>query len=711
MIHGRSLDYASVSPADSQGALGKGPVSNRDVSAGSGVVHQWVSGALYVLPWLVPALMSLYIKRYIMTEERGFVFAARYFGRTPIEHVGQGPDWEYYPLTYLEKLSFFRMDIFVGFLLVPLALIALVRYLPCRWRFPTVALLSMSVSGALYAQLRSLEEIGRYMSFRMLWTALSWGWNEPRANASYLKGKALLVLLAGVFFIAGVLWLGTRRRTGLARNPTPEQRWRIPGSIAVSCLLFVLALSWLPRVRPTWYHTSVVLGALSAFWHEGDAETKEFAGLGVPELLSRYRELTHAPLPQRNLRYWGKAKGSNVLFVVLETAPARFLPAEDKLDDFPNLRRLWSKSFVGMRHYTTYPHTHEAFFSLFSSWYPSGLMKSFERQHPDMVVPGIMHTLSSLGYHTATYAPATWTGWVGGGELDPEMYRELGFQREVFPDSASLSSLASGEDPLGWKAMRVARDVAALNLMKQDLERWLTKGDKFAAVFLPQIGHAPWPDDPQNAEEKDIAKRGRAILARQDAWLGELLQLLERHQQLEKTLIVVVGDHGIRMRYEDPSSAVGTTIDEYAFQVPLTIYAPQALDNTEMISWATSHIDVAPTLLDLLGIEQGREFEQGTAIWNPDLVKRTTYFFALHTLGADGYYSNGRFFMWSHNSDLVANNASMHFNPSDFVPRDSLTHLEVSRSIARMVGLQQVWATQFGQKESLRKHLYGGPAH
>ncbi len=695
MIQSRLLDYGRASPADSQGVHRR--LSKRGASAGNGVLDQCVSATVYVIPWIVPALLSLDIKRYVMTEERGFVFAARYFGRIPIERPGQGL---VFPLTHMEKLSFFRMDILVGLLLVPLVLAALVRYLPCRWRFPTIAFLSLGVSTALYAQLRALGEIGRYMTFRMLWTALSWGWHEPSANAGYLKGKAvLLVLLAGVFFIGSVLWLGMRRHTELARSA--EQRWRIPGSTALSCLLLVSALSWLPRVPRTSYHASALLGALNAFWLEGDVETKEFAGLSVPGLLSRYRELTHAPLSQKDPRYWGKAKGCNVLFIVLETAPASFLPAEDKLDDFPNLRRLRSKSFVGKRHYTTYPHTHEAFFSLFSSWYPSGLMKSFERQHPDMAVPGIMHTLSSLGYHTATYAPATW-----GGELDPEMFRELGFQQEVYPDSGSLSSLASGYDLSDWKGTRVGRDVAGLNLMKLDLERWLTKGDKFAAVFLPQIGHAPWPDAPQSGDENNIPKRGRAILARQDAWLGELLQLLERHRQLQQTLIVIVGDHGIRMRYEDPSSGVGTTIDDYGFHVPLTIYAPQALDNTEMISWATSHIDVAPTLLDLLGIEQGRDFEQGTAIWNPDLVKRTTYFFALHTLGADGYYSNGRFFMWSHNSDLVATNVRMHFDPSDFVLRDSPTYLEVTRSIARMVGLQQVWATQFGQKESLRKHLY-----
>jgi hypothetical protein len=329
-------------------------------------------------------------------------------------------------------------------------------------------------------------------------------------------------------------------------------------------------------------------------------------------------------------------------------------------------------------------------------------MKNFETQHPgDLVVPGIMRTLSSLGYHTAIYSPLNWTG-----ESDPDMFRELGFQQQTYPPL-----LASGEDPSDWKAVRIRRDLGALNVMKQDLEQWLTKGDRFATVFFPQIGHVPWPDAPQNGDEKDIPKRGRAVLARQDAWLGELLRLLERHRQLEQTLIVFVGDHGIRLAHEDQSAAIANTIDDYSFHVPLVIYAPGALDHTEMIPWATSHIDVAPTLLDLLGIEEELALEQGTAIGNPDLVNRTTYLLARHSLRADGYYSNGRFFMWNYNSDLVAVNVRMHFDPSDFVPRNSPTHLEVTHSIARMVGLQQVWGTQFSQKESLRKHLYSSPDH
>ena len=55
-------------------------------------------------------------------------------------------------------------------------------------------------------------------------------------------------------------------------------------------------------------------------------------------------------------------------------------------------------------------------------------------------------------------------------------------------------------------------------------------------------------------------------------------------------------------------------ISENAFHVPLIIYAARALDRTMKISWLASHIGVEPTILDPLGIDNGRQFEQGTDV-------------------------------------------------------------------------------------------------
>ena len=336
--------------------------------------------------------------------------------------------------------------------------------------------------------------------------------------------------------------------------------------------------------------------------------------------MARYWKLTDSPLPDRDPLYWGKEKGSNVLFFVLETMPATFLPPDDPLDDLPNLRSLREHSFIGSAHYTTFPRTHEAIFSLLSSWYPSDVTRTFEEQQPGMQVPGIMRILSARGYHTAIYSPMRkWHSY------DEEMFQSVGVQDQIYPPD-SVAPLHDDQKGMAqWQQTRIARDLATLELMKQDLKSSLGQQRNFAGVFLPQIGHFPYPDV-IDGDGLSLKKKARAILKIQDYWLGEILSLLNERGQLDHTIIVVVGDHGIRTREEDPQFKGG--VEAYSFHVPLYIYAPQTLDRPITINWLTSHIDVAPTVLDLLGVSKGREFEEGTSIWNPCLAARQTFFLA-----------------------------------------------------------------------------------
>jgi arylsulfatase A-like enzyme len=159
-------------------------------------------------------------------------------------------------------------------------------------------------------------------------------------------------------------------------------------------------------------------------------------------------------------------------------------------------------------------------------------------------------------------------------------------------------------------------------------------------------------------------------------------------------VIVVVGDHGIRSPIEDPALSSGV-IDDYSFHVPLVIYAPKAFEHTEEIPWVTSHIDIAPSVQSLLGIEQGQSFEQGTPIWDPNLINRTTFFFAHDLMGVDGYYSHGNFFMWNQTSDALYRNTKMSFDGINIVPRTSPTYNQGIDAITRMAGLDEIWATRF----------------
>ena len=658
------------------------PVSPDPPNSRWPAVLPWLFALRYDFAWFVPAFLSVLVKIYVMANGKGFRVVARSLGR--IEGTG------YTGLNFWERLTFFRSEIFVNFLVIPVALLILYRFLSRPWRIVTAAFVSVGATLALFVQFRALEEVGRYTSLHMLGVALSWGWHDPGANKAYLLTPAFFALLASLALIAGSLWWAAKGDTGsdiffvVSRRPS---QWFLLAGAGI-----LAVLSWLPLLPATPFHANVLWRVLGAFWHEGEVDTREFIGLSLPQLAGRYRELARAPAWQPDPRFFGKEKGANILFFLLETTPARFLPADDPLDEFPSLRRLEPHSFIATQHYTTYPYTNRAIFSLFSACYPSDGIETFGEQHPGMTFPGMMRALAAEGYRTAVFSPSPWHGGP-----DEATYQSLGFEEQVFPDSSSLAASMPSDLTPAWKAERVGRDLAALALLKADMNRWLDEGRHFAAVFVPQIGHAPWPDRVNGEDENNYLKRGRAVLSRQDAWLAEILNLLEHRHQLENTIIVVTGDHGIRTRREDPSFA-GGTIDDYTFHVPLRIYAPRAVESAARIPWVTSHIDVAPTVLDLLGVASGREFEEGSAIWNPALAERTTFFFAMQAVGADGFHAGDRFFMWNQMTDSVFASAQPHFDTQNLLPRDSGAAQAAVRSISRIIGLEQIWVAQLARE-------------
>ncbi len=190
--------------------------------------------------------------------------------------------------------------------------------------------------------------------------------------------------------------------------------------------------------------------------------------------------------------------------------------------------------------------------------------------------------------------------------------------------------------------------------------------------------------------------RNRRILAQEDSWLGEIVATLEHHHQLENTVIAIFGDHGIRTQHEDPKF-IGGTLDDYSFHVPMRIYAPKTLSAPLRINWLTSHIDITPTLLDLLGVDRRRELEQGTPIWNPEVAKRTTFFLARQTFGTDGYYTGSRYFMWNQLSGTVSASARLHFEVNDVLGANSPDSGEIVPRIRRFLSFEQVWLDRLSQ--------------
>lgn len=643
----------------------------------------WISSARYVIAWFVPALLCIITKLLTLGNGRGFRVVARYLGR--VEGTG-------FPgLTLAERLTFFRSEILWLLIVIPIALLIAIRCLARTWRVIAMSALCVATSLVVFVQARSLEEVGDFISFAMFRVALSWGIHDPGANKPYLFTREFYILLGAIAVLAATLFWAARRDANVVASDREARLWRDAAVFYVAGAMILAGFAWRPLVAATPYHDNVLARSLTALWSPGAVDTREFEKLSLEQLAGRYREMVSAPASLSESPYYGSMRGANLIVLALETEPERFLPSDDALTDLPALRRLESNSFIATQHFTTYPYTNQALFSAFASCYPLDGTHTFSEEHPDAIVPGLPAVLGAHGYATALYLPSP-----QHGDAAVETFRGFGFSREVSPDTNEIKAKWPREFSPDWKAERVARDLAVLEDGKRDIDRWLSTGQPFFAAFAFQISHLPYPDEYPDDGPVEVATRNRRILEREDAWLGEIIALLEQHHQLENTVIAVFGDHGIRTQHEDPNF-VGGTLDEYSFHVPMRIYAPKALSEPLRVTWLTSHIDITPTLLDLLGVDRRRELEQGTPIWNPGIAIRTTFFLARQTFGTDGYHSGSRYFMWNQLSDTVSASARLHFEINDVLAANSNAAEEAVPRIRRLVSFEQVWLDRISQ--------------
>jgi len=209
----------------------------------------------------VPALLSLSTKYHELRSGRGFRVVAQYLGRTErINSTG---------FSFLEKLSFFRADILIACVLLPLLLVILAKLLPRRWRIWVLMLLTVAASLALFIQFRALQEVGRFVSFDMLVTAARWAAWEHGVTSTYGGAMSLLPVLAGVAWMIGVAWWNARRQKqeGLGRVSPTRVRFVAPVVMATVLILTVLPVSrGCPQRRITAAHFSARLPPTENQW-------------------------------------------------------------------------------------------------------------------------------------------------------------------------------------------------------------------------------------------------------------------------------------------------------------------------------------------------------------------------------------------------------------------------------------------------------------
>ncbi len=611
-----------------------------------------------------------------------------------------------YRFTFAEQVGFYATDIAINLLLVPLVLTALISLVFRRHRVAAGVVVALVLVLLYFLQQRALHEVGQFLSRDLIMDALRWGTADPGSLGAYLtplSALKLLLLLVGIAAIA-LIARRARRNEAAGRGTRAQQLLLLAPALAVCVPAVVLVLIGLPNRHPELAASHSAIGRVVATMARSDGAAGDGLGAIAPgQQLQTMRNVTRTPPFDPSQPEVGSERGADVLLFVMETGPARGLDLASEGASLPGTGQLFAHSFIAEEHYTSYPYTSDALYSMLTGRYPQGRRRLL-RDPRVTDIGGLMEALSGEVPVRHIYMPSLYFN-----ETDDRLFSTSGgdgmYVADAHPDdplrasvSARVATMMSGFARAGaqWNEEEEDRlrrvltnDLLALQTMKTDIRNAVREHKRYVMMYLPQIGHGPWL--PLRAGSLAL-DRGRDLMHLQDQWLAELVDTIRDAGRLDDTLIVVTADHGVRARSEDPSIVVGK-IDDYMFRVPMLIYAPRALAHTRFIDVPSSHIDVAPTLLALLGNTTALTGMEGTPLWQRRRDQRI-YLYANAYGGADGYVEDGNYFMFQSMWDAVYESPRFSFDVDDRLPQDDPRVLDVEHAIGASNRLQESFATE-----------------
>lgn len=278
-------------------------------------------------------------------------------------------------------------------------------------------------------------------------------------------------------------------------------------------------------------------------------------------------------------------QGLNLLVITLDTTRADHLGCYGSPDvETPAIDRLAREGVLFDQVTTVAPLTLPAHASIFTGRYPpehgvrdnGGFFLS-----PDQTT--LAEDLSGRGFKTG--------GFIAAYVLDHKWGIAQGFQ--TYFDNFDMSKsrgLSIGE------IQRPGNEVVDKALP------WLdsVKDARFFAWLHFYDPHTPYdPPEPYLSKYKGHPYRGE--IAFMDSQVGRVISFLESRGLLDKTIVAVLGDHGESIG-EHGEDAHGFFIYESTARVPMLIRAPFALTRGRRVAAPVRTVDLAPTVLDLLGL-------------------------------------------------------------------------------------------------------------
>jgi arylsulfatase A-like enzyme/Flp pilus assembly protein TadD len=286
------------------------------------------------------------------------------------------------------------------------------------------------------------------------------------------------------------------------------------------------------------------------------------------------------------LSVWADAP--NIVFITVDTTRADrmgFLGNTHGLT--PNLDLLARQGVVFARAYSQAPLTPVSHATIFTGTYPQfHTVTDFGHALPALL-PYLPEILQKSGYHTAAF--------IGSLILDPNASMAPGFDRGFIFFDAGFHIKRDREESRYETVERRGGDVVAHAI------GWLNKNHPSPFFIWVHLYDPHAPYDPPPPYDKRFADPYEGEIAYADASLGKLFNYLRQHGLYDRTLIVMMSDHGESLGAHGESMH-GIFLYDETMHVPLLFKLPGEVLAHRRVITRVRLLDVAPTLLSMLSL-------------------------------------------------------------------------------------------------------------
>ncbi|MFZ0035098.1 MAG: LTA synthase family protein, partial [Sedimentisphaerales bacterium] len=340
---------------------------------------------------------------------------------------------------------------------------------------------------------------------------------------------------------------------------------------------------------------------------------------------------------------------------VLEGIQYRYTSLYDEQSNLtPHLASLAKQGVEFTNARSSVTHTTKVLFGLLTGRFPSVSQDIAETVPVEKHYAGLPTILKqSANFRTAFFQSAK-----GNFESRPGLVYNLGFDKFWARDNLNNTDVF-----LGY----LACDEFA---MLEPIVEWIKADDRpFFLTVMLSVTHDPY-EVPRwfAAPAKAPLQRYQQTISYTDKFLSALDAELAKLNLTDKTIFCVIGDHGEAFGEHGLLGHERIAFDE-TLRIPFCLRAPLLIQPKTTVNKAVSSVDLAPTLLTLLGFDTSNAGFDGTNALGPIPDDRKVYFSGWLSQSPAGFVKANRKFIY-YPADKMVSVYDLSVDPLELSPTE-----------------------------------------